>query len=121
MSIICLGHYVVSVSVCRLVSPHFNNDTDRSLSVSKQVTQNSTFHLRCPARAVPPPQITWYKNGHEIGAQTSDRIQSVHSLYLPKSSLYKRTVLSCLLLSVGPGADPSVQTVKGDFLSHSRR
>jgi len=66
------------------VSPHFTagSGDDASLSVSKQVTQNSSFLLRCPARAVPPPQITWYKNGHEIDQLTSPRIQLVSHTHL---------------------------------------
>ena len=50
---------------------------DISLSLSQQVPVNSTFHLRCPARAVPTPQITWYKNGLEIDDDASERIQCV--------------------------------------------
>jgi len=50
---------------------------DISLSLSQQVPVNSTFHLRCPARAVPTPLITWYKNGQEIDDDASERIQCV--------------------------------------------
>ena len=67
---------MLSNACCSVVPPHFSGE-DSSLSVSKQVTQNSTFLLRCPARAVPTPTITWYKDGHEIDPLTSERLQLV--------------------------------------------
>jgi hypothetical protein len=30
------------------------------------VVQNDTIYLRCPAYGVPPPEITWYKDGEEL-------------------------------------------------------
>ena len=75
------------------VSPRLtaDGDDDGSLSVNRQVTQNSTFALRCPARAVPAPQITWYKDGHEIDALASDRIQSVAHTFLNSMHLITST------------------------------
>ena len=31
-----------------------------------QVVRDGTVKLLCPADAIPPPQITWYKNGKEL-------------------------------------------------------
>jgi len=71
---------LMCLPVLAVVSPRFMADSgeDASLSVSKQVLQNSTFSLRCPALAVPAPEITWYKNGHLIDPLDSPRIQSVN-------------------------------------------
>lgn len=46
-----------------------SDDVVESLSV----IQNHTIRLPCPARAIPPPQITWYKNGDELIEDDFDR------------------------------------------------
>lgn len=34
---------------------------------ARSVVLNHTTRLQCPVHAIPPPQITWYKNSEELG------------------------------------------------------
>lgn len=53
-----------------LVSPRFpgSGSTSDGEMVPEliQVKRTETIFLHCPARAVPPPQIIWYRDGDEI-------------------------------------------------------
>ena len=49
------------------VPPRFDGDEDTELDPENlHVIQNDTIILSCPAESIPPPQITWYKNGDEL-------------------------------------------------------
>lgn len=48
------------------------------LAESTETIQNRTTVLTCPVSAIPPPQITWYKNEREIAPgdlELDDRIR----------------------------------------------
>ena len=36
------------------------------------VVSGNTIKLTCPVSAIPPPQITWYKNGQELRVEHLD-------------------------------------------------
>ena len=58
--------------MCILVPPRFGEGDEDELnelgheSLNSEVILNETVHLKCPASANPPPQITWYKDGEEM-------------------------------------------------------
>lgn len=53
--------------------PRIDGADSDDVVASLSVIQNHTVRLSCPARAIPPPQITWYKNGDELVEDDSDR------------------------------------------------
>ncbi len=53
------------------VPPRFDGDGEidgdfNHIPNNPQVIMNETVRMYCPANAIPPPQITWFKNGVEI-------------------------------------------------------
>jgi len=63
--LLCSTHASVICVVTHTVPPSFGTSgTVQETDVT--VVVNSTLILECSVQAIPPPDITWYKNGEEF-------------------------------------------------------
>ena len=108
--------------------PRFGDGDEKELnemeheSLNSEVILNETVHLKCPASANPPPQITWYKDGEEMHYDDYDdedgRIQIVDEgrlLIIRQSDVKDTATYTCIARnSVGEGERTYNLNVQGE-------
>ena len=116
------------------VPPRFGDGDEKELneltdeSLNSEVILNSTVHLKCPASANPPPQITWYKDGEEMHFDDYDdengRIQIVDEgrlLIIRQSDVTDTATYTCIARnSVGEGEMTHKLNVQGERETHTQ-